>query len=88
MASWIDVNTDLPTANRVVDVCVMLTRGGTTQLRGYRLATRGVSESLWLNATTHQPFPTGWRVVRWRSQETENNGHLLRMSDLVQRKRA
>jgi hypothetical protein len=89
MASWIDVNAELPSANRVVDVCVVLTHGGVTQLRGYRLATRGGhTESLWLNAITHQPFPEGWRVIKWRAMEGDASAHTLRMSDLLLQKHA
>jgi len=90
MASWIDVNVELPSANRVVDVCVELTHGRTTWLRAYRLASRAGTEALWLNATTHQPFPSHWRITKWHGMNGESvNGEPLRMSDvLLLRKRA
>jgi len=85
MASWIDVNAELPAANRVVDVCVEMSHGRLTWLRAYRLGTRAQSESLWLNATTHQPFPGHWRISKWRSMNGESvNGEPLRMVDVLQ----
>jgi hypothetical protein len=85
MASWIDVNTELPPANRVVDVCVELSHGRVTLLRGYRLGTRAQVQSMWLNATTHQPFPAHWRISKWRGMNGESvNGEPLRMVDVLQ----
>jgi len=85
MTSWIDVNAELPAANRVVDVCVEMSHGRVTWLRAYRLGTRAHSESLWLNATTHQPFPAHWRISKWRSMNGESvNGEPLRMIDVLQ----
>jgi hypothetical protein len=88
MASWIDVNAELPSANRVVDVCVELSHGRTTQLRGYRLLNRAGVEALWLNAVTHQPFPAHWRVAKWRGTNGETlSGEPIRMRDLMQLRR-
>jgi len=84
MASWIDVNAELPLANRIMDVCVELSQGRMTQLRAYRLATPASSESVWLNAITHKPFPTGWRITKWRTMKGEaGEDQPLRITDLV-----
>lgn len=72
MASWIDVNSELPSTNTVVDVCILLGKGGLTRLHGYRLSNRARAESLWLNALTHRPFPDGWQVTKWKDTEYEN----------------
>jgi hypothetical protein len=71
MASWIEVDTELPCANEVVEVWIKMSRAGAVmRLRGYRLAHRsGGGHSLWLNAITHQPFPEGWRVTKWRKMD-------------------
>lgn len=84
MASWIDVKAELPPANRIVDVCVELSNGRITWLRAY-LPTRAQTEPLWLNATTHQPFPSHWRISKWRGMNGESvNGEPLRMIDVLQ----
>lgn len=67
MISWVAAQDGLPAANEVVDVSLAFTHGGSTQLRGYRLVSRGGGESLWLNALTHEPFPQGWQVVKWKT---------------------
>lgn len=71
MSSWIEVSTELPEVNQVVEVAVAMSRSeAITYLRGYRLTeAHPGAESLWLNALTHQPFPDGWRVVSWRAIE-------------------
>ena len=77
MNSWIDADADPPPVNEIVEVSVQFGSSGATQLRGYRLASRGSAESLWLNALTHEPFPEGWRVSRWKKAEgrtVENAG--------------
>jgi len=77
MNPWIDVELDPPPVNEIVEVSVQFGASGTTQLRGYRLASRAGGDSLWLNALTHKPFPDGWRVSRWKKAEgltVENAG--------------
>ena len=77
MNSWIDAEADPPPVNEIVEVSMEFGTSGTTQLRGYRLASRAGGESLWLNALTHEPFPDGWRVSRWKKAEgrtVENAG--------------
>lgn len=70
MSSWIAVQSELPSANEVVEVCVAMNRAGSiTWLRGYRLETPPGLQALWLNALTHEPFPQGWRVTQWRRIE-------------------
>jgi hypothetical protein len=40
---------------------------------------------MWLNATTHQPFPAHWRISKWRGMNGESvNGEPLRMVDVLQ----
>lgn len=71
MSTWNPVDADLPPVNEIVEVSLTFGHGGTACLRGYRLAGRTGGESLWLNALTHEPFPEGWRVTRWKSAEGE-----------------
>lgn len=75
MSIWNDVDEELPSVDEIVEVWLAFGQGGTTRLRGYRLAARAGGESLWLNAQTHAPFPDGWRVVRWRKAEGESAEH-------------
>lgn len=75
MSTWYDVDEELPSIDEIVEVWLTFGQGGTTRLRGYRLAARTGGESLWLNAQTHEPFPEGWRVVRWRKAEGESAVH-------------
>jgi hypothetical protein len=71
MDFWKNSRDDLPVVDEIVEVCVSFGQGGATQLRGYRLAARAGGQSLWLNALTHEPFPEGWRVARWKRAEGE-----------------
>lgn len=75
MSTWNDVDEELPSVDEIVEVWLTFGQGGTTRLRGYRLAARTGGESLWLNAQTHEPFPEGWRVERWRKAEGETAAH-------------
>ncbi|HXS28253.1 MAG TPA: hypothetical protein VN730_11360 [Steroidobacteraceae bacterium] len=72
MSTWNDVDEDLPSVDEIVEVWLDFGQGGVTRLRGYRLAGPAGAETLWLNALTHEPFPEGWRVVRWRKAEGES----------------
>lgn len=74
MISWSGVDEELPSVDEIVEVWIAFGQGGSTRLRGYRLAAREGGESLWLNAQTHEPFPEGWRVIRWRKAEGETAG--------------
>lgn len=74
MNPWIDADTELPSANEIVEVEVTFA-SGSMQLRGYRLPSRTGVESLWLNALTHEPFPDGWRVSRWKKAEGQMAEH-------------
>lgn len=75
MSTWNDVEAELPSVNEIVEVWLAFGQGGTTRLRGYRLAGRTGGESFWLNAQTHAPFPEGWRVIRWKKAEGESVEH-------------
>jgi len=88
MSTWNDVDEELPSVNEIVEVWLTFGHGGTTRLRGYRLAGRTGGESLWLNALTHEPFPEGWRVVRWRKAEGETVEHSAAVSAEHAQKRA
>jgi hypothetical protein len=89
MASWIDVKAELPAANRVVEVCVEMSRGLTAQLRGYLLLNRVGGDLTWLNATTNQPFPGHWRITKWRAMNGETlSGEPMRVTDLMELRRA
>jgi len=72
MSTWNGVDEELPSVDEIVEVWVAFGQGGTTWLRGYRLAGRTGGDVLWLNALTHEPFPEGWRVIRWRRAEGES----------------
>ncbi|HUI62444.1 MAG TPA: hypothetical protein VLX90_19610 [Steroidobacteraceae bacterium] len=72
MSSWIDVDAELPAVDEIVEVWLTFGQGGVTQLRGYRLASHAGNDVLWLNALTHEPFPEGWRVARWRKAHGES----------------
>ncbi len=72
MSTWNEVGEVLPSVDEIVEVWLAFAHGGTTRLRGYRLAARAGGESLWLNALTHEPFPEGWRVIHWRKAEGES----------------
>lgn len=74
MSAWIDVAEALPCVDEIVDVWLSFGQGGTTQMQGYRLVSRAGSDTLWLNSLTHEPFPEGWRVVRWRKASGESVG--------------
>jgi hypothetical protein len=69
MNPWVDADAEPPLVNEIVEVSVQFGATGTTQLLGYRLASRAGGESLWLNALTHEPFPEGWRITRWKKAE-------------------
>jgi|HubBroStandDraft_1064217.scaffolds.fasta_scaffold136488_1 hypothetical protein len=69
MNPWIEAEADPPPVNEIVEVSVQFGPSGIAQLRGYRLASRAGAESLWLNALTHEPFPDGWRITRWKKAE-------------------
>ena len=71
MSTWHDVDEELPSVDEIVEVSMAFGQGGSTLLRGYRIAGRSGGETLWLNALTHEPFPDGWRVTRWRKAEGE-----------------
>ncbi len=77
MNAWIDLTDELPTVDEIVEVWLNFGQSGMTQLRGYRLAGRPGGEPLWLNALTHEPFPEGWHVVRWKRAEGESVEHAL-----------
>lgn len=66
MTAWIGVDSELPAPHEIVDVWLTLGQGGNTRLSGYRLPSRPGAEALWLNSLTHEPFPSGWHVQRWR----------------------
>ncbi|HTT02252.1 MAG TPA: hypothetical protein VMG11_09220 [Steroidobacteraceae bacterium] len=81
MSAWIDVADDLPCVDEIVEVWLAFGHGGSTQMRGYRLASRTGAEALWLNALTHEPFPEGWRVVRWKKASGESVGAAAATTD-------
>lgn len=66
MTPWIEVDLELPAPYEIVDVWLALGQRGNTRLSGYRLPSRPGADALWLNALTHEPFPAGWLVQRWR----------------------
>lgn len=74
MNTWNEVDAELPPVNEIVEVWLTFGQGG-AGLRGYRITGRTGGESLWLNALTHEPFPAGWRVVRWKHAEGETVEH-------------
>lgn len=65
--SWIAAESELPPAGQVVEVWITLARSaGTTWLRGYRAEPEVGGPPRWVNASTGEPFPTGWSVQKWR----------------------
>ncbi|MGH8260064.1 MAG: hypothetical protein ACREUG_10280 [Steroidobacteraceae bacterium] len=88
MSTWNDVDAELPSVTEIVEVGLTFGHGGTTCLKGYRLIGRAGGESLWLNALTHEPFPEGWRVIRWRKAEGETVEHSAAAGAEHGRKRA
>ncbi|HEY2590000.1 MAG TPA: hypothetical protein VGI35_00305 [Steroidobacteraceae bacterium] len=88
MNKWSGVDEELPCVDEIVEVWLEFGHGGMTRLKGYRLAGRTGGESLWLNSLTHEPFPEGWRVVRWRKAEGESAMQSARLQVELSQKRA
>ena len=81
MSDWNDSSEQLPPIDEIVEVWMNFGQGGTTRLKGYRLTGRSGGEPLWLNALTHEPFPEGWQVVRWRHAGGDTVQHAVLSGD-------